>query len=159
MLVYRVTNQSNGKTYIGKTVQTVERRWEDHVWDATSGRLSSLLHRAIRKYGRDAFKVEILHQAKGVVELSSMETFFIIIHQSHHPENGYNMTLGGEGGAQFLPSVLAKMALHGDKNPRFGKKWSSEMKSQIGRTQQNRVFTQAHRDKLKEAWARRKAAI
>jgi len=37
-----------------------------------------------------------------------METFFIILHQSHKPENGYNMTMGGEGSYGWTPSKETK---------------------------------------------------
>jgi hypothetical protein len=40
---------------------------------------------------------EVIYRAKTADELSKMETFFIVLHQSHKVENGYNMTLGGEG--------------------------------------------------------------
>lgn len=39
----------------------------------------------------------MIYRAKTADELSKMETFFIVLHQSHKVENGYNMTLGGEG--------------------------------------------------------------
>lgn len=40
-------------------------------------------------------RIEILYAAKTVAELNAMETFFILLHQSHLPENGYNRNLGG----------------------------------------------------------------
>jgi hypothetical protein len=97
MLVYKITNRKNGKVYIGKwRKKSVTERWGRHVWGAKHGS-EAFLHRAIRKYGSDAFAVEVVYRAKTDDELSKMETFFIILHQSHKPENGYNMTLGGEG--------------------------------------------------------------
>lgn len=157
MVVYRITNRINGKTYIGKTIVSVEKRWKEHVWDAAH-RLDLYLHRSIRVHGAESFSIEILYQAKTLRELNAMETFFIILHQSHRAEHGYNMTLGGEGGAQILPSVRARMSQPGARNPRFGKKWSTEVKARISGTQKDRIFTEAHRAALKAAWARRKAA-
>ncbi len=96
MIIYKITHGVSGRVYIGQHVgDSVQVRWGQHVADARRG--SELyLHRAIRKYGVKAFEAKILYAAKTFHELSKMETFFIILHQSHKPENGYNMTMGGE---------------------------------------------------------------
>jgi len=97
MLIYKLTNRVNGKVYVGKWRKaTVTERWSRHLWGARHGSKAHI-HNAIRKFGPEVFSVEILYRAKTDDELSKMETFFIILHQSHKPENGYNMTLGGEG--------------------------------------------------------------
>jgi group I intron endonuclease len=94
VLIYRFTNTVNGKVYIGQTVKSLAARKSLHDW-AVRNRKGQAIHAAIRKYGWDAFKVEILYRAKTIDELNAMETFFIILHQSHKPENGYNRSLGG----------------------------------------------------------------
>lgn len=124
MLVYRITNTVNGKVYIGKTGKAVARqRWQQHV---ASARRNSprYLHRAIRKHGPDVFTVEVLHNAKTAVELSRMETFFIILHQSHKPENGYNLTLGGEG-VTMTDEIRTKIRVSklGKKRPPYSREW------------------------------------
>jgi group I intron endonuclease len=121
MVVYRVTNTTNGKVYIGQTVQSIEVYWKQgHVSPAMNQRGTSRhFYNAIRKYGADAFKVEVLHKAKSLEELSKMETFFIVLHQSHLRENGYNMTLGGEG------------AMPGELNPMWGKTHSDAVKAKL----------------------------
>ncbi len=108
MLIYRVTNTVNGKVYIGKwSHPTSDLRWRLHKSAAKNGS-PYYFHRAIRKYGPDAFKVEVIHRAQTLDELSKMETFFIILHQSHKPENGYNMTMGGEGRLGPMPEEWKK---------------------------------------------------
>lgn len=69
-------------------------------------------HRAIRKYGADAFRLEVIYTAKTTAELTAMETFFIVLYQSHKPENGYNMTLGGDT-PRMTPEIRAKLSLIG----------------------------------------------
>jgi len=97
MLIYKLTNRVNGGVYIGKYIgNEADARFQQHVREARRGG-DRYLCRAIRKYGSDSFKVEVIYRAKTADELSKMETFFIILHQSHKSENGYNMTLGGEG--------------------------------------------------------------
>ena len=148
MHIYRRTNTANGKVYIGKTTQTVEARWHQLLYETKSGILS--IHRAIRKYGATAFETDILYTAKTLDELSKMETFFIVLHQSHKSENGYNLTLGGDGASpgelnpmwhrthtdevkallrqqrlgavnSFESNEKRRQAVSGDKNPAFGK--------------------------------------
>lgn len=98
MVVYRRTNTKNGKVYIGKTTRTAEERWIDLLAEIKRGSTNPV-HNAIRKYGSESFMTDILYEARTYEELSKMETFFIILHQSHLRENGYNLTLGGDGAA------------------------------------------------------------
>ena len=57
--IYKITNKENGKIYIGKTVNTIQERWHEHISEAFNGNISnSLIHKAIVKYGIDAFLVE-----------------------------------------------------------------------------------------------------
>ena len=108
MLIYRVTNTVNGKVYIGKwSHPTVDHRWALHKYAARHG--SPLyFHRAIRKYGLGAFKVEVIARAKTTEELSEMEKFYISVYQSNDPIKGYNLTLGGEGRLGPMPEAWKK---------------------------------------------------
>lgn len=95
MLIYKITNRANGKVYIGQTVRkNLLIRWREHVHNAKTGK--RYINRAIHKHGMGMFLIEPVYLAHSRKELNAMETFFIILHQSHKPENGYNMTLGGE---------------------------------------------------------------
>ena len=58
-VVYIITNTVNGKIYIGKT-RDMAVRWIDHKAKANRGDQRPGLHRAIRKYGPDAFVVRLL---------------------------------------------------------------------------------------------------
>ena len=108
MLVYRVTNTVNGKVYIGKwSHPTVDHRWRLHKSAAKSGS-PYYFHRAIRKYGADTFKVEVIDWAKTAEELSQMEMSYIALYQSNDPKRGYNMTLGGDGHNGWVPSEAWK---------------------------------------------------
>jgi len=129
MIVYKITNRVNGKVYIGKCMGSsrAEDRWSNHKSDAKNGS-PYYFHRAIRKYGPKAFKVEILYTAKTPHELSQMETFFIILHQSHFRENGYNLTLGGDGGS--LGELNYWFGTHGPMGGKHHKKESKQRTSQ-----------------------------
>ena len=91
--IYCITNQINGKQYIGKTILSVERRF----WEHKSERLRSPerpLYRAMNKYGVENFTIETLEECDYKI-LSEREMYWISQKGTYH--NGYNATLGGEG--------------------------------------------------------------
>lgn len=89
-IIYRITNTVNGKFYIGQTIRELQDRWRHHCKDARRGSLTHF-HRAIRKYGTDAFSIEILEETSSDI-LDDRERYWIA---KLHPS--YNMTEGGEG--------------------------------------------------------------
>lgn len=104
--IYVVTNQVNGKRYVGKTIRFVHERWNFHVSGRNSkSRKHTILARAINKYGVAAFRVEevctITAESKSDLneKLSRLEREYIVLYQSHHSTgHGYNLTWGGDGG-------------------------------------------------------------
>lgn len=96
--IYRITNNLNGKVYIGFTSKTKpESRWAEHVYLSVRPELPghSLLHRAIVKYGADQFTFDILYQSKDRLHtLLEMEPAFITEYDCVGTD-GYNVSLGG----------------------------------------------------------------
>lgn len=98
--LYKIVNNINNKVYIGKTYKTIQERWRNHLSDAYKIDAESMeyarnakLQRAIRKYGPEHFKIELIGQfEEGVLEQKEVE--YIAKYDSYH--NGYNSTLGGE---------------------------------------------------------------
>lgn len=139
--LYKVTNVVNNKSYIGQTVQPVNRRWSSHVQCARSGKDLYFYH-AIRKYGADRFTVETIDVATDKPQADELERKYIIQFNTVHRDHGYNMTYGGHG-SPHLPEVKAKIGdrsrewwanpenkerasasrrglLSGSRNPRYG---------------------------------------
>lgn len=111
-IIYKVTNLSNGKIYIGKTIKSLECRKIEHVCSSKKQTDNSVFHKAIRKYGINSFKWEIVYCCNNYLLSNLMETFKIIVNHSHINENGYNMTWGGEGtyGYKFSNNQLKKLS-------------------------------------------------
>lgn len=86
--IYKITNTINGKIYVG---QHKGKEFGDY-WGS-----GSLLHRAYKKYGIDAFIREIIAFASFKDELNFMECYYIQELNSMNP-NGYNIATGGRGG-------------------------------------------------------------
>ncbi len=94
--IYKITNKINNHIYIGKTVNSIEDRWKDHVYSALSGDKDSgcPLHLAIRKYSKENFLVELVEQCDDN-DAAAREKYWIAFFDSYY--NGYNATLGGDG--------------------------------------------------------------
>lgn len=130
--VYLITNLVNGKYYVGKTEKTAQQRWADHCARAAGGSAYKF-HRAIRKYGKEAFEIQILVEACEPA-LDSLEQLWIAVLSAICC--GYNMTMGGDGGRQS-PEVRAKLGqlVLGNKRGRAnkGKCRTEEQKLRIGK--------------------------
>lgn len=129
--IYKITNKINGKIYIGKTTYTVSHRWNQHVSAAFSdnekNEYNFLLHKAIRKYGKDNFLIETLEEIKDESELSSLEMYWINYFNScilEENSNGYNMTYGGEGSSKINKQKIFQLWDDG--------KGSLEISKQVG---------------------------
>lgn len=129
-IIYCITNTVNGKKYVGKTVQNLEDRWDDHVALARTGRKIYFMN-AIRKYGPDAFEKSILETIEDEELLSDAERKWILELNTTDHMVGYNSTFGGEGFStgSLNPKVLNPK--YGPDNPAYGVPKSEEQKEKI----------------------------
>lgn len=94
--IYVITNKVNNKQYIGKTIQSVQERFSEHLYRLKYGNHNHLpLYAAFVKYGIDNFVIEEKEEV-AVENLDTQESFWIKELNTLAP-NGYNLTLGGEG--------------------------------------------------------------
>lgn len=96
-LIYKIINKRNGNLYIGQTIQTVEKRWKVHVRDAINKRANTIIGRAIRKYGEEAFTIEIIVEKVPIIFLDTFEKYWINFYDTFNGSHGYNATKGGYG--------------------------------------------------------------
>lgn len=98
--IYKITNLVNGKSYIGQSV-SISERWRAHrhrPFNSNSKQYNSPLYRAIRKYGLQNFKFEVLEQCEKDC-LDKKEIAYIKYYNTTNPDFGYNLTSGGSGNA------------------------------------------------------------
>lgn len=97
--IYLITNDENGKKYVGQTTKTVSERWAQHRLESRLDRAVSSLYRAIRKYGQDKFSVttlcKVTAQTKDALKTALDASEIEFIEQYDTYNNGYNMTKGG----------------------------------------------------------------
>lgn len=91
-LVYRHTNLVNNKIYIGITQQNAEKRWSrGHGYQRQPH-----FRDAIKKYGWNNFKHEVLFDNLSKEEAIEKEIELIAKYKSNDREYGYNISKGGE---------------------------------------------------------------
>lgn len=94
-ICYEITSSATRKKYIGITGRGSGTRIAQHFKDAMSGS-SFLLHRAIRKYGKETFSISVIRECETKEEAVRLEVELIEKLGTLNP-GGYNMTTGGEG--------------------------------------------------------------
>lgn len=104
-LIYMRTSPS-GKHYIGQTTKTEEQRWQEHCYEAfneNAHNYNSKLNKAIRKYGPDSFCSTILENCTDE-QMNEKEQYWINFYNSY--QEGYNSTLGGDGGQKYTEKEI-----------------------------------------------------
>ena len=129
MVIYKVTNNINGKVYIGQTVGSLNRRKIEHICVANN-KCDYYFARALRKYGVDNFKWQVICICPNIDSLNEQEKYYITLYDSMR--SGYNCT---SGGLNFRLSTETKKKISegqsGDKGYWFGKKMSMETRKKI----------------------------
>lgn len=156
MVVYKVTNIVNGKSYIGCAVN-YQKRINQHKSCKFKGAV--LLHKAILKYGINSFSFEILQEFKTKEEMFKMEIFYIKEIGSLSP-SGYNLHHGGKGGKIMLTEQqykdrvelgksLSKINI-GNKYS-LGRKASDSTKNKISILNKGKKMTEEAKAKISKA--------
>lgn len=102
--IYKI-NFPNGKCYIGQTYN-LQRRWREHLYEASITRSDLKIYRAMRKYHTTIEDFNLIEDnILTVEEANAKEMYYINKFDSY--KNGYNSTLGGDSG--FQP--------HGENHP------------------------------------------
>lgn len=133
MFIYVVTNERNGKQYVGQTRQQVMVRWHQHIRSKSPYPFPC----AIRKYGKDAFRIETVATTTNQAQLNILEKQFIENLQTLYPA-GYNVAPGGA------------------EARKKGSKLSTTHKSRIAQAMKRVVWTAERREKhaqaMKKSW-------
>jgi hypothetical protein len=146
--LYEVTNLVNGRTYIGQHITD----------DLEDGYLGSgkALKSAIKKYGRDRFKKEILLFARNEKALNVLEMMAVTPEFCARKDN-YNLKEGGNSGRPN-PEIREKMRQKklGARNHNYGKPKTEEWKAKVSAAHNGRVVSKETRLKMSLAGLGRK---
>jgi group I intron endonuclease len=128
MIIYKTTNLVNNKIYVGLD----SKNNPNYLGSGVKIKL------AIKKYGKDKFKKEILEEClnKTIDEVKRIEVYWIKKLDSANPKIGYNIrdvevyTNYGIKRTEEFKEKLRKR-LSGKNNPNYGKKMSEEKKEYL----------------------------
>lgn len=105
--IYRITNNINGKFYIGQS-NNIERRWKEHC-SPTRYKTSHIpVEWAIHKYGKENFSFEVLEECSPG-DLNQKETWWI--RRTNAIKRGYNCNEGGDSGTRGQGNPNSKLTL------------------------------------------------
>jgi group I intron endonuclease len=89
--IYQIINKTNGKEYIGQTICTLNKRFGQHMSVCgKSDKKSVKLYNAVKKYGKECFKIEPIFVAFDREGLDAAEIAFNkIIHGTRNSYFGW----------------------------------------------------------------------
>lgn len=151
--VYLISNNVNGKCYVGSTVHLDQRRREHFSRLANNKHINAHLQNAYNKYGREAFDFEILETIdiddNIKDKLLKREQFWI---DNLKPEYNILLVAGSNLGYHHTDETKRKIS-----ESTTGVKKSEEHAKHIREGQSGRVLTEEHKAKLSEAAKHRKS--
>lgn len=112
--IYKITNLVNGKIYIGKSLNIKARfaahrsYYKTHAPSRDIHYYHNRLYTAMRQYGLENFSFEVIEECPSE-KLNEREVYWIEYYDSYN--NGYNMTLGGDGGSPHETNARALLTL------------------------------------------------
>lgn len=129
--IYIITNNKNGKGYIGQTRQRFAKRYWHHRWKLRNNTHDNkYLQNAFNLYGEEAFTFSILEVVEDEEELNNKEEYYI--KKYRNIDKCYNIQDGGQKVSNYIRTEEVRMKI-GEKNRlnMLGKKHSSETKKKM----------------------------
>ena len=152
--IYKITNNVNGKCYIGKSEVSIDSRLKYHKSLLDYGNhYNKHFQNSYIKYNGN-FSFEVLEELQDRNLCCDREKYWISYYHADNPQFGYNMTIGGEAGCkpEFVTAeTRAKIsaANKGNKNW-LGKHHTEETKKKIGLVHKNKIVSEETRKKISE---------
>ena len=146
--VYMHTTPSN-KVYIGITSQDPLKRWGN----GSNYKRQQYFYSAIKKYGWDNIKHEILFDNLTESEAKQKEVELIAKCKSMNSDFGYNLTRGGDGVKGYVPTEETRKKISEAVVKRYSDPSVREVQSIRTRGENNywygKTFTEEHKEKLR----------
>lgn len=101
---YKITNKINGKVYVGKSVKSFSNVIQRHYRNAMLKGKKTKIYDAIREYGFQNFKFEIIYDnvSKNMLDVAEMCAIYT---NDALDDGNLNSTTGGTGGDVHTESM------------------------------------------------------
>jgi len=141
--IYAGTHLDDGRTYVGQTIQDVEK-YINTTYIKNKGKGRTKLFNAINKDGTDKFHFDVIDYADSKEELDERESYWIEALDSI--KNGFNLTTGGRSCGRHTNETKEKIS-----KAIKGRVLSDEHKKKIGDAHRGKVISLENIQKLREA--------
>ena len=144
---YMVTNNINGKVYVGS------HSWDGEGLDPNYYGSGTAITRAVKKYGKENFQVEVLYYYDTIEECRADEERILTEYDVKNCPHSYNIKNGAVG---FTSEDVTgeKHPLYGKRgkdSPRYGKHHTDATRQNISQAMKGRTLSDEHRKKLSQA--------
>ena len=136
--IYKITNNVNGKMYIGQSIN-IEQRWVEHLRELNGNKhYNQHLQNSWNKYGESNFKFDIVEECIRN-DLNNKERYWIAMYDTQNKRCGFNISNGGVQGCSVSEETRKKLSdsrigrFTGKDNPFYGKTHSDEVKERVRR--------------------------
>lgn len=137
--IYKLTNNVNGKIYVGQTSKTLEERLNSHIRDMNREKFKHRpIYLAMRKYGIENFSIEEIEECDNAIS-NDREKFWIKYFNSC--VEGYNVALGGAGKPLYSQSEIYDLLIAGFSVRKICEKIGCSADVVYGVARQNNIDT------------------
>lgn len=144
MIIYKIINNKNNKIYIGQTIYKAEKRFKDHKRAykkyVESGKTTTKLYNAFKKYGIENFSVEIIEKCENKEQLNKKEIYWI--EKLNTMNCGYNTI---EGGKAATTTIEIKKVLSEKAIERFSTNKGDKTRKAVSEKQKERIKNGTHK--------------
>lgn len=144
--IYMLIDTRNGKKYVGK-----HNGKKDDYW--SSGLVPNMI---ANKHGKGIFNRVILEDDIDEVNLNNKEIYYINLEDSFN--NGYNCTIGGEGGNHWVHNKTEEeiRLIREKKSKKLkGRVFSDDTKKKMSESAKNKILTKEHKENISKAVKKR----
>jgi group I intron endonuclease len=127
VIIYKTTNLINGKIYVGK----------DKYNNPNYYGSGELLKKAIKKYGKENFRKDIVEFCNSIEHLNEREIYWIATFNATTRDIGYNLNKGGVGGCP-MGHYVSEETKQKIREKRLGKKHTEETKRKFSETRKGK---------------------
>jgi group I intron endonuclease len=140
--IYKITNKENGLIYVGCTINSLKKRFGEHLTRCFISEHKSKLYNSMKKYGQDNFTIELIEECDLSV-IYETEKKYIESYDSYN--NGLNSTFGGEGCLGYTHSTEIKFKI------------SKSLKN--GNSHKGKTYEELYGDRAEEQKEKRKLSV
>lgn len=120
-IIYIITNKINGKQYVGKTTFSLQKRFQEHIYESRRKDQQDRhrpLYLAFQKYGEENFSIEQLEEVDDSLA-NAREKYWIQKLNTYY--TGYNATFGGDGYSSIDRAKVLELYNQGFNNTEIAK--------------------------------------